>query len=88
MSTPRCPVCKRPYWRFRSDWPPRGYCSFKCWNERSRRRTKPKIESATQVLDAFREHRLTVHATRDLSAWFDCETCERFEERYAVSMYL
>jgi len=89
MSTPRCPACKRNYWRYRSDWPPRPYCSESCWESRIKRKAKRAApETAAAVLDAFKEHRLTAHASRDLHAWFDCEVCERFEERYAVSMYL
>lgn len=89
MSTPRCPACGTRYWRYRGDYPPRGYCSVKCWWERRRKQTKPPApEKPEAVIESFREHRIEVHQTRDLTAWFDCETCERFEERYAVSMYL
>ena len=91
MSTPKCqnPDCKRNYWRYRSDFTfPRGYCSRSCFEKRRRRKTKLIPETAAAVLDAFREHRMTAHLTRDLNTWFDCEVCERFEERYAVSMYL
>lgn len=88
MSTPRCPVCKKAYWRYRADFPPQGYCSVKCFEERAKRKPKQKPESVSTVLDSFREHRITVHATQDLVQWFDCEVCERYEERYAVSMYL
>ena len=88
VSTPRCPTCHSAYWRYRADFPPRGYCSVKCWMNRGRRQKKVKLESPVAVLDAYREHRFEVHATQNLTDWIDCEVCERYEERYAVSMYL
>ena len=88
MSTPRCPTCHRAYWRFRGDWPPRGYCSQACWQGRNKRKVKSPPESPAVVLEDYKQHRLTVHATHDIVTWIDCEVCERFEERYAVSMYL
>ena len=88
MSTPHCPTCHRAYWRFRGDWPPRGYCSQDCYLNRRRKKVRTIPETAAAVLDAFKEHRVLAHATRDLHQWFDCEVCDRFEERYAVSMYL
>lgn len=88
MSVTRCHTCKLPFWRYRGVFPPGAYCSWACWRDRTRRKPKIKPETAAAVLEAFREHRLTIHDTRDLSQWFDCDVCERFEERYAVSMYL
>lgn len=87
MSTPRCPTCKRNFWKYRSDQD--RYCSITCRENRNKRKPKRQPpETSAAVIDAFKEHRLTVHATRDLTSWFDCEVCERFEERYAVSMCL
>lgn len=89
MSTPRCPVCHNAYWRYRADFPPRGYCSIACWQQRHRKLAKPAPpENPEAVIQEFREHWLEQHQTKDLTAWFDCDTCERYEERYAVSMYL
>ena len=86
MSTPRCPTCKRNFWKYRPD---QGrYCSVECRTNRTKRKLKVIPETAASVLDAFKEHRLTAHATKDLNAWFDCDVCDRYEERYAVSMYL
>lgn len=89
MSTPRCPTCKQSYWRYRGDWPPRGYCSEACYEGRTKRKAKPTPpETSASVLESFREHRISAHQCVDVITWFDCEVCDRFEERYAVSMYL
>jgi len=90
VSVARCSnsECKRYYWRYRGDAPPRGYCSVKCFETRRKRRQKLRYETSAQVLEAFRDHRIQAHGTRDIVQWFDCDLCERFEERYAASMYL
>lgn len=88
MSSPKCGTCHKHYWRFRGDFPPAGYCSVKCHDDRRKRKIKKAYEKASEVLDAYRDHRIQAHQTRDIVTWFDCDVCERFEERYAVSMYL
>lgn len=89
MSTPRCPTCGKNWWKYRTQGVVRGrYCSELCYKNRRRRVVKVPPETVAQVLEAFRDHRLASHQTRDLVTWFDCEVCERFEERYAVSMFL
>lgn len=89
MSTPRCPTCGKNWWKYRTNGIVRGrYCSLVCFQNRRKRVVHVPPETVAAVLEQFREHRLLKHATRDLIAWIDCDVCERFEERYAVSMYL
>lgn len=85
MSTPNCRTCHLPYWRYRGDFPPRGFCSVGCFQTRKRKEVKASPEKPAEVMEAFRDHRLLAHETKDLTTWFDCEVCERFEERYSVS---
>lgn len=88
VSTPHCPTCNRNFWHYRGDFPPRPYCSWACYDARRRKVPKPQYEKAADVLEAFRDHRVSAHQCADVTTWFDCEVCDRFEERYAVSMYL
>jgi hypothetical protein len=89
MSTPRCPVCGKNWWKYRHSGVTRGrYCSETCYSNRRRLVRKVPPETVAMVIEQFREHRLLTHQTRNLTEWFDCEVCERFEERYAVSMFL
>ena len=74
--------CHRVYWRYRGDFPPRGYCSTLCHDTR-RRRADHSGESLPCVIAAIQRHRWEAHATRDPDAWFDCGECARLEERQA-----
>lgn len=79
-----CSHCRVPYWRYRGDFPPKGYCSLVCHDARGRRE-KPveRPETVAAVLDEVRRHRLEVHGTHDALTWFDCPMCELLEARYA-----
>jgi hypothetical protein len=81
----KCPRCKRWYWRWRPDHPPRRYCSVPCHEH-----TKPAAEtkeSPHTVLLMMHAHRLRAHATASVIDWFDdCETCARLEGRYAEAL--
>lgn len=86
MSVPACTFCKRFYWRFRPDHPPKGYCSVKCREDRKEGRTPDREEKPEVIVWKMRQHRLAVHATTSMLTWFDCETCEELEAKYAASL--
>lgn len=83
MSTPRCRTCTRNYWRFSKGHPPAGYCSLLCYDTRKKKRPKTIQEAPTDIVEAMRWHFQNTHNSTDLTEWFECEVCERFEERMA-----
>jgi hypothetical protein len=60
---------------------PRGYCSVPCWE--ARKKKEPERETAWDAVEAMRLHRWQVHGSKDLTAWYDCTTCEMLEGQYA-----
>jgi len=68
---------------------PAGYCSWTCYEGRERRvKTSRPLdpEAPAAVLADLREHLLEVHQSTDVTAWFDCETCEKLSGRYAAAL--
>jgi hypothetical protein len=83
----QCTHCPRYYWSFRSDFPPKGYCSQKCYDERRRAGAKlPPPEAPQNILMAMYRHRLDTHESTSILADFECEECERLEGSYAESL--
>lgn len=82
-----CRFCKRPYWRYRRDYPPRFFCSLPCF-EASRVEGDgvaiPQLPAV--ILAAMREHRLQVHGTTSPLCWYSCKRCEQLEGDYAASL--
>ncbi len=70
-------------------FPPAGYCSWPCWQDRERRvkHSKPlDPEDPAAVLADMREHLHEVHQSTDITAWFQCAECERLSGRYAAAL--
>lgn len=89
MSIPTCRHCKRTYWRYRSDFPPAGYCSLPHaeLGPAKRERGAPKPLKPNIVLDRFRFHRIAAHGDRFfLQDYDDCADCDSFRALYVESM--
>ena len=87
MSVSDCSHCGNPYWRFRRDHPPSGYCSVTCFEARRSGKKKPEPPALPQdVLMLMYRHRLQIHNSTSILADFDCEECERMEGVYAESL--
>src|SRR5271165_4975648 len=84
MSVQICP-CKRPYWRYRKDFPPAGYCSVFCFENRKKKRREPPPEPQ-KVLSLMYEHRRDAHHSFSILEWFNCERCDELEQQYAESL--
>jgi hypothetical protein len=65
-----CQTCKRPFWRFRRDYPPRGVCSLPCFHDR-------RIDYDENPPDLPRD---------SILIWPNCESCEELQTEYAESL--
>lgn len=80
------PDCKLPYWRYRKDHPPSGYCSVPCHDHHRESKASHAAENPQVVLLRMMEHRRIKHNTDSVLTWFDCEECEILEGRYSQSL--
>ena len=79
--------CKRPFWRYRKDFPPPGYCSVTCHeNRRKKRGENANVRRPAQILQDMRDHRRLLHDSTSILQWFDCCRCEELEREYADSL--
>lgn len=85
MSVQRCSSCDTPYWRYRGDFPPKGYCSGTCYEARKSRKTSAP-EPPEAALKMLMAHLLTVHGCTSVLQWFDCPECDRLEAMYANAL--
>jgi len=75
MSVQICRHCALPYWRYRGDHPPKGFCSTPHRDQHTEQR-RPKIK----------DHNRLIHdADSSMIAW-DCKACERLQTEYAESL--
>lgn len=79
-----CLFCHRPFWRFRRDWPPRGYCSWPCSLTPAAIIEVPRLPQ--DVLLKLRLHHKLDHNENSILCWPDCETCEQIEQEYAAAL--
>ena len=88
MSIPTCRHCKRTYWRYRSGHPPAGYCSLPHAEAGPAKKQKgdPPPRKPDAVLFEYRAHRISIHRDRHFLQDWECETCETFQEEYAMSL--
>lgn len=83
-----CQSCHRPFWRYRRDYPPKGFCSLPCFavGRKSGPPEAPPIRPEA-VLFNMRAHRRSDHGTTSILGWFpDCPLCEELETDYAASL--
>jgi hypothetical protein len=82
-----CGSCKQAFWRYRRDWPPKGYCSLPCSEAGPQNSAFTGVPALPSVILAeMKTHRSFVHETTSPLGWFDCQTCGDLEERYAASL--
>ena len=80
-----CQFCKQPFWRYRRDWPPKGFCSWPC----SLTPAEPIVtvpELPGVILHKLRQHHSFAHSESSILSWPDCETCEQIERDYNESL--
>lgn len=79
------PDCKRFFWRWRKDHPPKGHCSVSCYEDhRPKKSLRP--DKPANILHSMYRHRADVHLSTSILAWFDCAECERLEGIYRESL--
>jgi hypothetical protein len=81
-----CRHCDVYYWRYRRDHPPRSFCSVACHDAHAEGKPAHVPEPPQDILAEMVRHRGFTHGTDSILKWFDCEACERLEERYNLSL--
>ena len=86
VSIQLCSHCKSPYWRFRGDHPPKGFCQVSCRDEKlaGKKRSIPPLPE--NALRSIMEHRRERHQCTDILMWFECIECEALEKVYAEAI--
>lgn len=84
----RCRHCDVHFWRYRRDHPPRSFCSVACHDAHAEGKPAHAPDLPQDILAEMYRHRQFTHGMdrRSILTWFDCETCERLEERYNLSL--
>jgi len=87
-----CRHCHNAFWRYRRDYPPKGFCSVPCAQAGPAHITDaaalaivpPRPET---VLINFRTHRKLAHDGASILHWFpDCAACNELDADYAASL--
>jgi len=86
MSIQLCSHCKSPYWRFRGDHPPKGFCQVSCRDEKLAGKKQPIPPLPENALRSIMEHRRERHQCTDILMWFECVECEALEKVYAEAI--
>jgi hypothetical protein len=89
-----CRHYHRPYWRYRADHPPAGFCSVPHRAKGATRKSIAPPRAPAELIRIMREHRALRHwepnASRhreaNASSWPDCETCDQMEAEYAAAL--
>ena len=83
----QCRGCKRHYWRYRADHPPRFFCSLEC-SRRSQHhsREEPPPPTPQAVLKEMYRHRREAHDSTSILAWYECERCDQLDGQYSASL--
>ena len=81
-----CQHCHSPFWRYRKDHPPAGFCSISHAELGPRKPSKPVPLSPAELVAMMRDHRAEVHESTSLLQEFYCERCDELEEAYAASL--
>jgi len=83
-----CKHCEKPFWRYRRDFPPHGFCSLPCYElgpaKAEQRKERPPIPEV--VLEQMRNHRFYHHGTASILGIYDCRQCDELEADYAESL--
>lgn len=86
MSVQNCGHCKTPYWRFRGDHPPKGFCSTPCHDLKKAGKKEERPQLPENALRAMMAHRAEKHGSSDVLGWYDCSECENLEKAYSESL--
>lgn len=81
-----CQTCKRPFWRYRRDFPPPGVCSIPCFHDRRIDEDEKPPELPHVVLRRLRQHLTLIHDSDSMLIWPNCDSCEELQEEYAASL--
>jgi hypothetical protein len=90
-----CQSCHAPFWRYRRDWPPPGFCSYPCMEVGPKKLAAPAPRLPEDVLALMRKHRLDEHAiysaatrewTYSMLSVHNCDRCEELEAEYAEAI--
>jgi hypothetical protein len=87
VSISTCKHCKGAFWRYRSDHPPKGYCSVPHAELGPAKKVlNPPPLKPDAVLFEYRAHRISIHRDQFYLQDYDCEECERIWGVYIESM--
>lgn len=76
-----------PYWKYRRDHPPAGYCSLPHAELGPAKKVlNPPPAKPDVVLFEYRAHRISIHRDRYFLQDYDCSECERIQGVYLESM--
>ena len=75
--------CKRAYWRYRKDHPPKRFCSVVCSQAR---RQVEEVEAPAKILQKVYAHRLLAHGSSDILMYWGCEICDELDTEYRDSL--
>jgi hypothetical protein len=80
-----CRHCHQDYWRYRTDHPPSGFCSWPCKEMgASGKKTAPR--KTGEIRDELRLHRREEHGNPSGLNWYECNRCDELEEEYAQAL--
>jgi hypothetical protein len=81
-----CLHCHAPYWRYRRDHPPAGFCSNPHAAAGAKRKPGHTPVLPEEILREMRHHRFEAHMTTSPLTWHNCERCDELEGAYAESL--
>lgn len=81
-----CLSCHLPFWRYRRNWPPPGFCSLPCLEVGPKKLPTPPPELPEEILREMKRHRWEVHDTASMLAFFDCPRCDELEQQYGEAI--
>jgi hypothetical protein len=82
-----CRHCHAPYWRYRRDHPPPGFCSVTCREQRGQARpAEPPPPEPRVILRRMREHNRLIHNVDSALLAWGCEGCAELDAEYAESL--
>jgi hypothetical protein len=82
----QCKYCRAPFWRYRRDHPPAGFCSLPCHDERRKPKLEPPPPEPHVVIRRMREHNRLIHNVDSPLLEWDCASCRKLEAEYAASI--
>lgn len=81
-----CKHSHNPFWRYRRDHPPKGFCSLPCHDEHGKPKEEPIPPEPHVIVRRMREHNRLIHNVDSALLEWHCPACERLEAEYAASI--